>query len=288
MSFPKIVVADDEPDVVESLRFRLTQEGYEVVTATGASPLPAELAQEVRKLRQDELVERQADRGRRPGQDEDRRPPGQAGQRPREHGGGADLPEGEHPEELAEAVDPPVEQALDDLDRGVPARDPGAAGGHDHLGLRRAQPLDQTGVDRGRLVPDQRPGDHPVPGAREPRRQEPSALVGLGRPGVGDGQDRAGGGEAGGGPAVLFGGHGCIIEPSSPGVAAMSLENKIRAFAGSFVLASLALGWWVHPGFYLFTAFVGANLLQSAFTHFCPLEKLLLRLDRRGARPAAG
>jgi CheY-like chemotaxis protein len=34
MSFPKIVVADDEPDVVESLRFRLTQEGYEVVTAT--------------------------------------------------------------------------------------------------------------------------------------------------------------------------------------------------------------------------------------------------------------
>jgi CheY-like chemotaxis protein len=34
MSFPTIVVADDEPDVVESLRFRLTQEGYEVVTAT--------------------------------------------------------------------------------------------------------------------------------------------------------------------------------------------------------------------------------------------------------------
>jgi hypothetical protein len=68
----------------------------------------------------------------------------------------------------------------------------------------------------------------------------------------------------------------------------MTIENKIRAFAGTFVLASLALGWWVHPGFFLFAAFVGANLLQSAFTHFCPLEKLLLRLDRRGARPAAG
>lgn len=58
----------------------------------------------------------------------------------------------------------------------------------------------------------------------------------------------------------------------------MRLENVIRAFAGSFVLVSLALGWWVHPGFFLFTAFVGANLLQSAFTGFCPLERLLQRL----------
>jgi len=55
----------------------------------------------------------------------------------------------------------------------------------------------------------------------------------------------------------------------------MTMENKIRAFAGAFVLGSLALGWWVHPGFYLFTAFVGANLLQSAFTGLCPLEKIL-------------
>ena len=59
----------------------------------------------------------------------------------------------------------------------------------------------------------------------------------------------------------------------------MTLENKIRAFAGSFVLVSLALGWWVHPGFFLFTAFVGANLLQSAFTGLCPLESLLKRLQ---------
>ena len=57
----------------------------------------------------------------------------------------------------------------------------------------------------------------------------------------------------------------------------LSIESQIRAFAGCFVLASLALGWWVHPGFFLFTAFVGANLLQSAFTGFCPLEKLLRR-----------
>ncbi len=56
------------------------------------------------------------------------------------------------------------------------------------------------------------------------------------------------------------------------------MENTIRAFAGSFVLASLALGWWVHPAFLLFTAFVGANLLQSAFTGFCPLEMILRRV----------
>lgn len=62
----------------------------------------------------------------------------------------------------------------------------------------------------------------------------------------------------------------------------MSIENKIRAFAGTFVLASLSLGWWVHPAFLLFTAFVGLNLVQSSFTHFCPLEMLLRRL----ARPA--
>lgn len=62
----------------------------------------------------------------------------------------------------------------------------------------------------------------------------------------------------------------------------MTMENKIRAFAGSFVLASLVLGWWVHPAFFLFTAFVGANLLQSAFTGFCPLESLLRRLEHHG------
>ena len=52
-------------------------------------------------------------------------------------------------------------------------------------------------------------------------------------------------------------------------------ETIIRRFAGSFVLLSLALGWWVHPGFFLFTAFVGVNLLQSSFTGFCPLERIL-------------
>lgn len=52
----------------------------------------------------------------------------------------------------------------------------------------------------------------------------------------------------------------------------MTLENAIRILAGSLVLVSLALGYWVHHGWFLFTAFVGVNLIQSAFTHFCPAE----------------
>ena len=55
----------------------------------------------------------------------------------------------------------------------------------------------------------------------------------------------------------------------------MSMERIIRAVAGTFVLVSLALGYWVHPGFFLFTAFVGANLLQSSFTGLCPLQSIL-------------
>jgi hypothetical protein len=55
----------------------------------------------------------------------------------------------------------------------------------------------------------------------------------------------------------------------------MNVNEALRAIAGFFVLASLALGWWVHPGFYLFTAFVGLNLLQSAFTRWCPMMSFL-------------
>jgi hypothetical protein len=55
----------------------------------------------------------------------------------------------------------------------------------------------------------------------------------------------------------------------------MNLNESLRAIAGLFVLVSLALGWWVHPAFFLFTAFVGANLLQSAFTRWCPMMAIL-------------
>lgn len=46
----------------------------------------------------------------------------------------------------------------------------------------------------------------------------------------------------------------------------------VRRVAGIFVLLSLALGYWVSPWFYLFTAFVGLNLFQSSFSKWCPME----------------
>jgi len=52
-------------------------------------------------------------------------------------------------------------------------------------------------------------------------------------------------------------------------------EMIIRAIAGTFVLGSLALGTWVSPYWYLFTAFVGANLLQSSATKWCLMEDIL-------------
>jgi Protein of unknown function (DUF2892) len=55
----------------------------------------------------------------------------------------------------------------------------------------------------------------------------------------------------------------------------MSIDRFVLAFAGAMVLASLLLGHFVSPYWYLFTAFVGANLLQSAFTGFCPLALIL-------------
>jgi hypothetical protein len=61
-------------------------------------------------------------------------------------------------------------------------------------------------------------------------------------------------------------------------------DYVIRRFAGTFVLLSLVLGWTVSPFWFLFTAFVGANLLQSSFTSFCPLEKVLARVGLFGCR----
>lgn len=55
----------------------------------------------------------------------------------------------------------------------------------------------------------------------------------------------------------------------------MCHNRMIRRIAGFFVLASLALGYWVNPAWLLFTAFVGFNLFQSSFTNFCPMEKIL-------------
>lgn len=57
----------------------------------------------------------------------------------------------------------------------------------------------------------------------------------------------------------------------------MNVERSLRLIAGLVVLVSLALGYWVTPWFYLLTAFVGLNLLQSGFTNWCPMMVLLRR-----------
>ena len=61
-------------------------------------------------------------------------------------------------------------------------------------------------------------------------------------------------------------------------------ERIIRRIAGLFILLSVSAGWWIHPAWFLFTAFVGANLLQSSKTGFCPLERVLGRLRLFGCR----
>lgn len=59
----------------------------------------------------------------------------------------------------------------------------------------------------------------------------------------------------------------------------MNIDKLVFRFAGIMILASLALAWWLSPYWLWLTAFVGANMLQSSFTGFCPLAKLLARLN---------
>ena len=62
----------------------------------------------------------------------------------------------------------------------------------------------------------------------------------------------------------------------------MCNDNVIRRFAGVFILLSVLLGFTVSQNWFFFTAFVGFNLLQSSFTKFCPLEKVLGKLGLFG------
>ena len=61
----------------------------------------------------------------------------------------------------------------------------------------------------------------------------------------------------------------------------MTVDNGVRIVAGSMLLLSLALTQWVHPGFCWLSVFVGVNLIQSAFTGFCPAAMVLRRLGCR-------
>jgi hypothetical protein len=67
----------------------------------------------------------------------------------------------------------------------------------------------------------------------------------------------------------------------------MTVERALRLTAGFFVLASLALGYWVSPYWLLFTAFVGLNLLQSGLTNWCPAMVMFrkLGLTEAGSAP---
>jgi len=58
----------------------------------------------------------------------------------------------------------------------------------------------------------------------------------------------------------------------------MNRERMIRVIAGTFVLVSLALGYWVDVRWYLFTAFVGLNLFQSGFSGWCLMDDILRKL----------
>lgn len=64
----------------------------------------------------------------------------------------------------------------------------------------------------------------------------------------------------------------------------MNVDRMVFAFAGLVVLTGLTLGLIVHPLWFLLTAFAGANMLQAAFTGFCPAAKFFKAL---GAKPGA-
>ncbi len=63
----------------------------------------------------------------------------------------------------------------------------------------------------------------------------------------------------------------------------MTMERYIRTIAGTFILISLALGHYVSPYWFLFTAFVGLNLVQSSFTKWCLMEDILTKLGVKRA-----
>jgi DUF2892 family protein len=62
----------------------------------------------------------------------------------------------------------------------------------------------------------------------------------------------------------------------------LTVERGLRLVAGLFVVLSVLLGVYVSPWFFAFTAFVGLNLFQSAFTNWCPMMTILRTLGLRG------
>ncbi|WP_210394581.1 YgaP family membrane protein [Motiliproteus sediminis] len=67
----------------------------------------------------------------------------------------------------------------------------------------------------------------------------------------------------------------------------MTRERALYLFAGIMVLVSVALTQWVHPNFYWFTLFIGANLIQNSFTGFCPATWIFKKLGIPSERECA-
>ena len=61
----------------------------------------------------------------------------------------------------------------------------------------------------------------------------------------------------------------------------MTIDRYLRQIAGFFVMLTVALGYWVHPTWFLFTAFIGLNLFQSSFTNWCPMMTFLRKMGVR-------
>lgn len=68
----------------------------------------------------------------------------------------------------------------------------------------------------------------------------------------------------------------------------MNLDRLVFAFAGTFIIASVVLAHYVHPYFLFFTLFVGFNMLQTAFTGFCPLAIILKKLGVKAGQAFEG
>lgn len=68
----------------------------------------------------------------------------------------------------------------------------------------------------------------------------------------------------------------------------MTVERGLRGVAGFLILLSVALGYWVHPAFFLFIAFVGANLFQSTFTNACSMMAILRKAGFQDSKGPAG
>jgi len=66
----------------------------------------------------------------------------------------------------------------------------------------------------------------------------------------------------------------------------ISLERQVRISAGALVVAGVGLGWFVHPGFYGLSAFVGAGLIFAGITDICGLCLLLAKLPWNNSKSA--